>query len=391
MGEQSILKAIAREMETGVIVLDASGTVLYANPFFADSFSGGKVEALKGKPLGEILSNEAILRAVEGHLLKEGGAGGNGPETAEPEKPHKPEKLHKSEKPHKPEKSHKIEPEKIEMIEEGRAFDVRFVPLTEKDGSGLVLFIRDITEEKQLEAIKKDFVANVSHELRTPLASIKGYSETLLDGGMDDEDTGRKFLRIIDKHATRMSRLIDDLLILSRMESQPLPVISEGLDLEELIRSTVASFEKDSKDKGITLTMEFADGLPSVLGDRDRLEQVVVNLLDNAIKYTPTGGEVEVEAALSGGEVLVEVKDTGMGIPENDLSRIFERFYRVDKARSRELGGTGLGLAIVKHIIAGLGGRVWVERRHLRKAGGGSTFSFTLKPVGPRPPQIKVG
>ena len=226
-----------------------------------------------------------------------------------------------------------------------------------------------------METIKKDFVANVSHELRTPLASIKGYSETLLDGGMDDKSTARDFLRVIDRHATRMARLIDDLLILSRLESHQMTIVSEPLDLRELVISTAKGFEKQAQDKGVGLTVDLPEGLPKVLGDKDRLEQVVVNLLDNAIKYTPSGGVVKVGARPDGPEVVVDIADTGLGIPPEDISRIFERFYRVDKARSRDLGGTGLGLAIVKHIIQGHNGRLNVKSA----PGKGSTFSFSVK------------
>jgi two-component system phosphate regulon sensor histidine kinase PhoR len=249
------------------------------------------------------------------------------------------------------------------------------VPINEDEDFTLLLFLNDITEEKRLEAIKRDFVANVSHELRTPLAAIKGYSETLLDGGVDDEETSREFLGVIDRHATRMSRLIDDLLTLSRLESQQMAIVPTPVDLSELLNSTEKSFRKHAKDKGVTLSAKVPEDLPVVLGDHDRLEQVVVNLLDNAIKYTPEGGSVILRATSESGVIKVEVVDTGIGIPEADMPRIFERFYRVDKARSRDLGGTGLGLAIVKHIMQGHNGTLNVES----SPGVGSTFSFTLK------------
>ena len=335
MSDSAIVSAIAGEMHTGALVLDAQKRVLYVNPFFVKSFPAAK--DIEGTRVEEILENELLLGAVDRFF-----SAGVGPD------------------------------EDIEIEEGQRSFRVRLVGLEE--GSRLLLFLRDITEEMRVEAIKKDFVANVSHELRTPLASIKGYSETLLDERLSESDNSKEFLRIIDKHATRMSRLIDDLLILSRLESQQISVECAPLDVEELISFSVSGFSKQARDKGIELTSEVEEGLTSVLGDRDRLEQVMVNLLDNAIKYTPAGGSVKVSAYAETGSIRIDVADTGIGIPPKDIPRIFERFYRVDKARSRELGGTGLGLAIVKHIIQGHGTRVWVES----DSGKGSRFSFTL-------------
>jgi len=342
VGKNIILETMAREMQTGVVVFDKSGCALYANPFFLKSFPpvDGVVE---GKSVSECIKSERLLRSVEAFLKKRGGAS-----------------------------------EDIEISDGARHFSVHIVPIKDKADFSLILFLQDITEEKRVETIKRDFVANVSHELRTPLASIKGYSETLLEGGMDDRKTLAEFLRVIDRHATRMSRLIDDLLILSRLESHQMTIVASPIDLGELVTSSVSGFQKQARDKGITLSASVPEGLPKALGDRDRLEQVMVNLLDNAIKYTPSGGKVRVGVCQDDGSVRVDVADTGIGIPEADKSRIFERFYRVDKARSRELGGTGLGLAIVKHIIQGHNGRLQVESAH----GKGSVFSFSIKACG---------
>lgn len=341
MAKTLILETIAREMPTGVIVLDKNGVALYANTFFLKSFpvDGG----VEGKHISSIMENANLLKTIDSFLEKRGG--------------------------------NSID---IEINDGSRHFNAHIVPLKDKGEFSLLLFLQDITEEKRVETIKKDFVANVSHELRTPLASIKGYSETLLDGGMDDKETLREFLRVIDRHATRMARLIDDLLILSRLESHQMAIVSAPMDLSELITSSTKGFEKQARDKGISITSEPTDELPKVYGDRDRLEQVMVNLLDNAIKYTPSGGRVLVRALKLDGGVRVDVVDTGIGIPAGDIPRIFERFYRVDKARSRELGGTGLGLAIVKHIIQGHNGRLQVESA----PGKGSTFSFFLRSAG---------
>jgi two-component system phosphate regulon sensor histidine kinase PhoR len=337
-----ILEAIAAEMSSGVLVLDSDATVLYASPFFLKSFpiEGG----VMGTKVGEIIGNPALNESVRA-LIRSSDGGAAAKET-----------------------------EEIEIDEGLRCFNVRLVPLTDDGAFYLLLFLNDITEEKRVETIKKDFVANVSHELRTPLASIKGYSETILDGGIEDLETHKEFLGIIDRNATRMSRIIDDLLILSRLESQEMSIVSTCVDLTELLYSTKKSFEKQAKDKGIDITAGIDRDLPKIWGDRDRLEQVVVNLLDNAIKYTPSGGVVTLKAKSSGEGVLVDVVDTGIGIPEADIPRIFERFYRVDKARSRELGGTGLGLAIVKHIVQAHNGTMRVKST----PGKGSTFSFSV-------------
>jgi len=338
MGKNAIRDAIAREMQTGVLGLHDSAQALYANPYFLNSFP--VVDGLEGRAVGEIVKNPLLLKTVGEFIRERGGSS--------------------------------VE---IEINEGGRFFSVRLVPINDSGDFKMLLFLQDITEEKRVETIKKDFVANVSHELRTPLASIKGYSETLLDGGMDDETTLKEFLRVIDRHATRMARLIDDLLILSRLESHQMTIVSAPLDIRDLVLTTAKGFEKPALDKSIAMATDIPEGLPNVLGDRDRLEQVVVNLLDNAIKYTPAGGTVGVGATRSGEWVRVEIRDTGIGIPADDIPRIFERFYRVDKARSRELGGTGLGLAIVKHIMQGHNGRLQVEST----PGKGSVFSFSVR------------
>lgn len=343
MEKNFIIEAVAREMGSGVLALDKETVVLYANPSFVKNFPvkpGADASGAMGKKSVDVIGNVDLLKTIEGFM------GSSVPEKKE-----------------------------IEINENGRYFNVRFVPLKENRDFCLLLFLQDITEEKRVETIKKDFVANVSHELRTPLASIKGYSETLLDGGLDEADTAKEFLRVIDRHATRMSRIIDDLLVLSKLESHQMTIVSSCVDFKELISSTGKSFAKQAMDKGITLKVLIPEDLPEVYGDRDRLEQVFVNLLDNAIKYTPSGGSVNLSVKASNGRVLVYVEDTGIGIPAEDIPRIFERFYRVDKARSRDMGGTGLGLAIVKHIVHGHNGTLSVQST----LGKGSMFSCTLK------------
>jgi two-component system phosphate regulon sensor histidine kinase PhoR len=234
----------------------------------------------------------------------------------------------------------------------------------------VVLVFHDITELRRLEKIRKDFVANVSHELRTPLTSIKGYVEALLDGGKDDPKTTTDFLEIILKQSDRLNLILDDLLELSKIESGQVLFKREPFNVQNAIERTLAMMKPLADKKGHRLTSWVAPGLPLLAGDEERLVQVLSNLLDNAVKYTPERGAITIAAhsipqsqtAGPGiGAIEFSVTDTGIGIPEQDRPRVFERFYRVDKARSRELGGTGLGLAIVKHIVEAHGGQVWVE------------------------------
>ncbi|MCC7202332.1 MAG: ATP-binding protein [Nitrospirae bacterium] len=332
-----LLEAVVREMEIGVLVIDSGENILFMNPFFRDSFLIR--EALSVKKAADIIKDHTLLEAIERTLQA---------------KDNNPEKV---------------------TIEgkNGETLEVRLVHFEEESIRGLIGFFQDITEEKRVEAIKRDFVANVSHELRTPLASIKGYAETLLDGAMDDRETLKNFLSIIDKHANRMTALIDDLLILSKLESQQMPLKIEEVDIKSLILGAVHGFGKNAKDKGLKLVGDVKKDLPRIMTDKVRIEQVIVNLIDNALKYT-NQGEVRIKACTEGDNLRVDVEDTGTGIPEKDIPRIFERFYRVDKGRSRDLGGTGLGLAIVKHIIQAHNGKIWVQSL----PGKGATFSFTI-------------
>jgi two-component system phosphate regulon sensor histidine kinase PhoR len=228
--------------------------------------------------------------------------------------------------------------------------------------SGFVLVLHDVSDLKRLEAMRRDFVANVSHELRTPLTAIRGYAETLLGGALDDTIRARQFLAVIERHAERLGRLIDDLLTLSDLELGKTPLKREAVPLQRLVGELVEVLGDKAARAKVTLEHALPTNLPALCGDPDRLQQVLINLVDNAIKYTPAGGNVTIAARLAENGaapvVEVEVRDTGIGIPAEDLPRLSERFYRVDKARARELGGTGLGLAIVKHIVQAHGGRL---------------------------------
>jgi two-component system phosphate regulon sensor histidine kinase PhoR len=248
---------------------------------------------------------------------------------------------------------------------------------TEEDSEGIrgaVAVFHDITRLKQLEKIRQDFVANVSHELRTPLTTIKGYAETLLDGALK-EDLASQFVQVIKRHTDRLTKIVEDLLMLSKIETKEFQLKMEMISLPNLIDDIIDFLKEPAEKKKISLSRHEIHSSLAIRADRSYLEQVLINLLDNAIKYTPEGGRVIVSVVEKDSkDIQFSIEDNGIGIPNEDLSRIFERFYRVDKGRSKELGGTGLGLSIVKHLVQAHGGRVWVDSQ----LGKGSTFYFTL-------------
>jgi len=238
-----------------------------------------------------------------------------------------------------------------------------------------VLVLSDMTEIRKLERLRYDFVANVSHELRTPLTSVKGFLETLLGGAFRDPEQSKKFLKMMEQDAARLSRLIDDLLELSKIESKKIALNSESLDLRHEIEKAISTCQRLVDEKQVRVENQVPENCPwRVRADQDKVQQILVNLLGNAIKFNREGGSVFLKAEPGPETVRISVEDTGCGIPEIAIARIFERFYRVDKARSREMGGTGLGLAIVKHLVEAHGGEVACASQ-LDK---GSTFSFTL-------------
>ncbi|MBC7526293.1 MAG: GHKL domain-containing protein [Chthonomonadaceae bacterium] len=234
-----------------------------------------------------------------------------------------------------------------------------------------LVLLEDITELRRLETVRRDFVANVSHELRTPLASIRAMAETLQDGAVNDASVSERFVTIIVGEVERLTRILEDLLILSRAESQP-PEKTE-FSLSTLISDVTERFGAQAEKFTVALTNSTPEGL-KVVANRDQTEQILINLLDNAIKYTSEGGRVEITGERTEEKVTIHITDTGIGIMSQDLPRVFERFYRVDKARSRQSGGTGLGLSIVKHIVEAHGGSVMVSSEY----GRGSRFSFSL-------------
>jgi two-component system phosphate regulon sensor histidine kinase PhoR len=263
---------------------------------------------------------------------------------------------------------------------DGRSFEVQAAPLAASHRPGTIAILHDITDLERLERVRTDFVANVSHELRTPLAAIRGFAETLLEGALEDKDHNRQFLEVIKNHAIRLNNVAADLLALTELESKAELPTSESFLLLESLNSALAAVEPEARARNVSVRCDGGEGF-MLMGDRHRFEQALVNLLYNGIKFNRSGGEVQVNAGRTAdGRIRVAVTDTGIGIPSQDLDRIFERFYRVDKARSREVGGTGLGLSIVKHIIERMGGRISVESQ----LGQGSTFTLLL-PSGEAP------
>lgn len=339
MGEAK-LEGVLSSMAEGVLVVDKSGKIALINPSLRRTFLINTPPERK-RPI-EVVRNIAVQEMVDRAL--------KGKEAL-------------------------VSQEIALYLPEEKTFRVNAVPVARNDAvEDAILVFHDITELRRLERIRQDFVANVSHELRTPLASIKGYAETLREGALVDKANAKDFIDIIYHDSDRLGRLINDLLDLSKIESGQLNMVFVPMDVLEVARRAVAIVSGQAKKKSIAVTLDMPQELPEVLGDESRLSQVLLNLLDNAIKYTPEGGSIKIAAHSEDDSVRVDVTDAGIGIPENDLPRIFERFYRVDKGRSRELGGTGLGLSIVRHIVQAHSGRVWVKS----EPGRGSTFSFTI-------------
>ena len=344
--ERARIEAILSAMEDGVLAVDHRGSVLLANQALLRGLDLGEpvgrhyVEVIRQREVGGLI--EEVLRTGERRLAE------------------------------------------VEILHRKRVYAIAAVPFPGAEGSppGAVLTFHDATERRRLDRIRRDFVANASHELRTPLTSIRGFVEALEDGAVKEPDNAERFLGKIRTHADRMAALVEDLLELSRLESGERPPRWEEVLPSEIVEDVVGSFSGLAGRKRVTLR-RVDDGAPSVVTDGDRLRRILENLVENAVKYTPEGGRVEVASRPGdAGGAVVEVRDNGPGIASEHLPRIFERFYRVDKARSRELGGTGLGLAIVKHLAEGMGAQVRVES----EVGCGSRFFVTVPARRDHPP-----
>jgi len=337
--ERNLSSAILGSMVEGVAVVNASERLLFANRGFAEIL-GLDVPPQSGSALLEVVRQTELIEAVRG-VLK-----------GEP----------------------RVEAEIVTGTLRQHFFAVTVASVSAAETSGAVIVLHDITELRKLERIRRDFVANVSHEFKTPLTAIQGFAETLLAGAIDDPQNRLRFLEIILEHSRRLARLTDDLLKLSKMDADKLELEVRRLSVSQFVESCIETTQRPAAEKNLRISVKLPERLPDIAADRRRLAEVLQNLLDNAMQYTPAGGQIMVSASANGAEMTFTVSDTGIGIPQADQPRIFERFYRVDVARSREVGGTGLGLSIAKHLVEVHGGRIWVRS----EVGQGSQFYFTV-------------
>ncbi len=256
-----------------------------------------------------------------------------------------------------------------------RFLKIYFAPIRlGTDNKGLMAVLHDFTEQRKLDDSRREFVANVSHELRTPLTNVRGYAETLMSVDDIDRETELRFLGVISSEADRMTRIVKDLLTLTRLDYNRMEMHMEKMDLRELGQKAAQAMEGQAQGQGLTLTCTLPETLPAVMGDAERIQQVIINIITNAIKYNKPQGSIAITGGVEGEQVFIRVEDTGIGVPKEDMKRLFERFYRVDKARSRESGGTGLGLAIAKQIVETHGGQIGFESEY----GKGSTVTLYL-------------
>ena len=337
--ERNLSSAILGSMVEGVLVVNAAERVVFANRSFAEIL-GMNAPPQEGSGLVEWVRQTELIEAVRKVLA------------GEP----------------------RVESEIVTGTLRQHYFAATVASVRTTGTDGAVLVLHDITDLRKLERVRRDFVANVSHEFRTPLTAIQGFAETLLAGAIDDPQNRGRFLEIIVEHSRRLARLTEDLLMLSKMDADRLEFETRRIPVAPFIESCMETAQPRARDKDLRLSVSRAEKIPDIAGDRRRLTEVLQNLLDNAIQYTPSGGEITVSAGVADSEVVFTVSDTGIGIPQAEQPRIFERFYRADVARSREVGGTGLGLSIAKHLVESHGGRIWVQS----EIGQGSHFHFSV-------------
>jgi two-component system phosphate regulon sensor histidine kinase PhoR len=336
--ESSRRETILAGLAEGVLAVDQDLRVIFCNDALTNAFNTRKPVS-EGRPLYEVVREPALQELLESAV-----------------------------------QSGSADKSRFRSSSGGRWFEAHVLPLGGLQ-RGAIAVLHDITDIQRQEQLRKDFVADVSHELRTPLASIRGYAETLLDGGLDDKENNRKFVEVILNHAIRLNNIASDLLVLSELDSNAPAISPERVRVLDVVDSAIHTVEIGAAQRNIKLIREQCDDC-AVIGYRFRLEQVLVNLLDNAIKFNRPDGEVAIRCdRIDNGYVRISVSDTGIGIPSEDLKRVFERFYRVDKARTRSTGGTGLGLPIVKEVVERMGGSVTVESQ----LGRGTRFTIDLQ------------
>jgi two-component system, OmpR family, phosphate regulon sensor histidine kinase PhoR len=333
--EKNKLLTVISTIGDGVMMTDPQGKILLANPA-CESIFNFKQDSSIGKPFIEVILNYEIDRLLKKCLS-----------------------------------SNKSQNSQLDILG-GKFLHVIIVPINIKNLSGALLLFQDLTELRNLQTIRREFVGNVSHELRTPLAGIKAIVETLQDGAINDKDIALDFLGKVNDEVDSLTQMVNELIELSRIETGKVKLNLQPLDLNSLISEAAARITPQAERKQISIITELKDDLPKTQAESERIQEVLSNILHNAIKFTPAGGEIRVKTFSSSNSVTVEIKDTGIGISADDLPHIFERFFKADKSRSNP--GSGLGLAIARHIIKAHGGDIWVKSQE----GKGSTFGFSL-------------
>lgn len=327
------LSTLLDQITDGVLIADAQGKIVFCNPAVLELFG---VSQVVGRSIAEVLRYHQLVETWRRSL-----------------------------------QTGQLQSETVELALRRQYIQLIVIPDRSTPGTSLLL-VQNLTRLRRLETVRRDFISNVSHELRTPLASLKALTETLQDGALDDPPAARRFVKRIETEVDALSRMASELLELSRIESGQTVLSLSNLLPKDLLGSVADRMRLQAERAGLTLQVDCPVDLPPVRGDLPRLEQVMVNLIHNAIKFTPPGGQVTLSACLDGYQVLFMVQDTGEGIPEEDQDRVFERFYRVD--RSRTGAGTGLGLSIARHLVEAHGGKIGVTSRE----GDGSTFFFGI-------------
>jgi two-component system phosphate regulon sensor histidine kinase PhoR len=326
------LATVLEQLTDGVIIADANGLIQFANPAAQKLF---ETEDVIGHSITEVVRNHQLVEAWR-----------------------------------RCQQTREMQSESVELP--ARRQFLQLIAIPDTHASGSLLLIQDLTRVRRLETVRRDFISNVSHELRTPLASLKALTETLQDGALSDPEAGPRFLGRISTEVDALTQMAQELLDLSRIESGQVELILAPLAPKSLIDSAAERMRMQAERAGLKLSIKCTDGLPNIRADKSRLEQVLVNLIHNAVKFTKPGGEIVIEAESATGGIRFAVRDSGVGIPAESLSRIFERFYRVDKSRTGS--GTGLGLSISKHIIEAHNGKIWAESDE----GRGSVFYFMI-------------